>query len=150
MWWSVIISKILTSSDRKSFDHDSFYSCLVTPKSHASCCSTHFNLVLWPVLYKIHCNGLFGSRFHKIWAWAPNLVLTGVVKLSLKWQNLVSKLVITLNYKFFYLFNIFFIGGEFWQILNWITSSSYILNTYHQKIYMKLGKKLMISLWKKW
>ena len=29
IWWSVLISKILVSSDGRSFDHNNFYSCLI-------------------------------------------------------------------------------------------------------------------------
>ena len=76
MWWSVLINKILSLLGKRSFDHNSFYFCLFVHQFHASHCSTHLNLVLWPILYKIHCIGLFGLGFRTIWAWAPNFVPT--------------------------------------------------------------------------
>ena len=76
MWWSVLINKILSLLRKRSFDHNSFYFCLFVHQFHASHCSTHLNLVLWPILYKIHCIGLFGLGFRTIRAWAPNFVPT--------------------------------------------------------------------------
>ena len=76
MWWSVLINKILSLLGQRSFNHNSFYYCLFVPQFHASHYLTHLNLVLWPILYKIHCIGLFGPGFRAVRAWAPNFVPT--------------------------------------------------------------------------
>ena len=62
IWWFILINKIPSLLKLRFFDDNSFYSCLFVPQFHASHCSTHLNLVLRPILYKIHCIGLFWTR----------------------------------------------------------------------------------------
>ena len=76
MWWSVLINKIPSLLGLRFFDDNSFYSCLFVPQFHASHCSTHLNLVLRPILYKIHCIGLFWTRIPCGSGLSPNFVPT--------------------------------------------------------------------------
>ena len=68
--------------------------------------------------------------------WATRIRLGLQIHLLWNGQNLTTKSIVTLGYK---LTQYLFIGGEFWQIHRWITSSSYILHV------CKISRKLKIN-----
>ena len=52
----------LTSSDWKSIDISLLYLCSIVMQLNTCCCSTHYNLVLWPILYKFFVLGSLGQE----------------------------------------------------------------------------------------